>query len=431
MGGVPAMDDTAELFWGAHESTHRTRELVRILFVSSYPASPATYGGQRRLEGLMSALARRHEVSAIALANPRFDIAVAEREMRRYCTDVFLVPSRSEDQGKRLLQLRSLLSRRSFESHFLTVPEFQLALDVALTKKPVDAIIASAAFGMGGYRLRQAPPGKPAPRVVFDDHNIEFDLQRQLSRAGGVMRRLHYTVNWRKVRREELEEWRSRDGVTFTSIPDRDRALSRVPSLRSAVVPNAVDLSAFEPREADPPADGATVMFFGINDYYPNTDGLLFLLRNIWPRIASSHPRARLKIVGPRPTPEILAYRSDRIEVAGRVEDLRLHIASAAVMVVPLRLGGGTRLKVLEAMAMGKPIVSTVIGAEGIAAVHDEHLLLADEPEQFAAAVGGLLDDPDRGAQLGRRGRALVSERYSWGAAAYEMERFLSELVTE
>ena len=403
---------------------------MRILFVSAYPASPATYGGQRRLEGLMSGLARRHEVSAAALANPRFDISVAEREMRRYCDDVILVRSRSEDRGKRMLQLRTLFSRRSFESHFLQVPEFQPALDAALTKKPVDAIIVSAALGMGGYRLKQAPPGKPTPRIVFDDHNIEFDLQRQLSRAGSVMRRLHYTINWRKVRREELEEWRSRDGVTFTSVPDRDRALSRIPSLRAAVVPNAVDVSAFEPREADPPPDGATVMFFGINDYYPNTDGILFLLREIWPRIASSHPRARLKIVGPRPTPEILAHRSDRIEVTGRVDDLRRHIASASVMVVPLRLGGGTRLKVLEAMAMGKPIVSTVIGAEGIAAVHDEHLLLVDQPDQFAAAVGSLLDDPNRGAQLGRRGRALVTERYSWSAAADEMERFLSEIVT-
>ena len=403
---------------------------MRILFVSSYPASPATYGGQRRLEGLMSALARRHEVSAAALANPRFDIAVAEHEMRRYCTDVFLVPSRSEDQGKRLRQLRSLLSRRSFESRHLTVPEFQSALDAALTRKPVDAVIISAALGMGRYRLQQAPPGKPAPRIVFDDHNIEYDLQRQLSRAGSLMRRLHYTVNWRKVRREELDEWRARDGVTFTSVPDRDRALARIPSLRAAVVPNAVDLSAFEPREADPPPDGATVMFFGINDYYPNTDGLLFLLREIWPRIASTHPRARLKIVGPRPTPEILAHRSDRIEVAGRVEDLRLHIASAAVMVVPLRLGGGTRLKVLEAMAMGKPIVSTAIGAEGIAVEHDRHLLLADDAAQFAAAVGRILDDADLGTRLGREGRALVKERYSWSAAADEMERFLSEIVS-
>jgi glycosyltransferase involved in cell wall biosynthesis len=378
----------------------------------------------------MSGLARRHEVSAAALANPRFDITVAEREMRRYCTDVFLVPARSEDEGKRLRQLRSLLSRRSFESHHLAVPEFQQALDAALTRKAVDVVIASAALGMGGYRLKQAPPGKPAPRVVFDDHNIEFDLQRQLSRAGSLVRRLHYTINWRKVRREELEEWRSRDGVTFTSTPDRERALSRVPSLRSAVVPNAVDLSAFEPRGADPPPDGATVMFFGINDYYPNTDGILFLLREIWPRIASSHPRARLKIVGPRPTPEILAHRSDRIEVTGRVDDLRLHIASAAVMVVPLRLGGGTRLKVLEAMAMGKPIVSTAIGAEGIAVVHDEHLLLADQPGQFAASVGTILDDAEIGARLGRHGRALVTERYSWVAAADEMDRFLSEIVT-
>lgn len=403
---------------------------MRILFVSSYPASPAAYGGQRRLEGLMSGLARRHEVSAVALASPRFDLASSERAMRKYCRDVVLVPSRSEDRGKRLAQLRAIVSRSSFESRFLHVPGLQPALDRELANTAFDVVVLSAAPCMSRYRLHQSPAGSPAPRIVLDEHNIEFDLQRQLSRTGSLPRRLHHAINWRKVRREEIEEWRSRDGVTFTSVPDRDRALARVPSVRSAVVPNAVDVSAFEPRADDPPPDGSTVMFFGINDYYPNTDGILFLLREIWPSIQSRNPRARLKIVGPRPTPEILAYSSDRIEVAGKVDDLRLHLASAAVLVVPLRLGGGTRLKVLEALSMAKPIVSTRIGAEGIDAVHEKHLLLADQPPEFADAVCRLLDKPDQAARLGREGRALVSERYSWDAAAAQMERFLEELRT-
>jgi len=170
-------------------------------------------------------------------------------------------------------------------------------------------------------------------------------------------------------------------------------------------------------------------MFFGINDYYPNTDGILFFVREVWPRLAASHPRVRLKIVGPRPTPEILAQRNARVEVTGAVDDVRAHLAEAAAVIVPLRLGGGTRLKILEAMAMAKPIVSTTIGAEGIDVVHETHLLLADEPAQFAAAVGRVLDDATLAARLGERGRALVNAKYSWEATARRLEDFLRKVL--
>jgi len=402
---------------------------IKILFVSSYPASPPTYGGQRRLEGLMSSLARRHEVSAIALANPTFDRAIAESAMRKYCREVVLVKSRSERLPKRLVQLRSLVSRRSFEARFNRLPAFQSALDELLKRTAFDIVVVSAGLGLTGYRLRQAPPGASAPRLIFDEHNIEFDLQRQMRSAGNVARRLHHAVNWLKVRREEIRDWGAHDGITFTSEPDVERARALLPSLRSAVVPNAVDIAAFEPREGDPRPDGKTLMFFGINDYYPNTDGILYFIRDVWPRVAASHPRARLKIVGPRPTAEILAYASDRIEVAGKVDDVRQHLASAAAVIVPLRIGGGTRFKVLEAMAMAKPIVSTRIGAEGIDVVHEQHLLLADDAESIGRAIGRVLDDDDLGTRLGREGRALVQAHYSWDSAARKMDDFFEHVL--
>jgi glycosyltransferase involved in cell wall biosynthesis len=378
----------------------------------------------------MSSLARRHEVSAAALASPAFDRPVAERAMREYCREVVLVPARSEGIPKRLVQLRSLLSRRSFEAHYHQLGSFQRALDRLLTSGAFDLVVASAGLSLTRYRLDQSPPGQPSPRVILDEHNIEFDLQRQMTHTGNSLRRLHHKVNWPKVRREEMLDWRSLDGVTFTSVPDEQRARALVPAMRSAVVPNAVDVSEFQPRTGDPAPDGVTVMFFGINDYYPNTDGILYFIREVWPMVADSHPRARLKIVGPRPTPEILALGTDRIEIAGKVDDLRKHLASAGVVIVPLRLGGGTRFKVLEAMCMAKPIVSTTIGAEGIDVVHDEHLLLADDPERLARSVGRLLDDPELGGRLGLAGRSLVLARYSWEAAAGQMETFFQEVLS-
>lgn len=378
----------------------------------------------------MRELARRHEVSATALFNKQFDPERSERAMRAYCRDVILVPARGEGLVKRLMQARSLLSRRSFENRYFALPAFQRALDQLLSRRDFDVVVISAGLFLTLYSLlRQRASGDALPRLVLDEHNIEFDLQRQMAKTGNLLRRIHNSVNWPKLRREEIADWSRFDGVTFTSIPDEERARALVPSMRSAVVPNAVDLKSFEPRPGDPPSDGCTVMFFGINDYYPNTDGILFFTRDVWPRLAASHPKVRLKIVGPRPTPEILAQRNSRVEVAGAVDDVREHLAGAAAVIVPLRLGGGTRFKVLEAMAMARPVVSTTIGAEGIDVVHEKHLLLADEPAQFAAAVGRVLDDAALAARLGEEARALVNAHYSWDASARQMEGFLREIL--
>jgi glycosyltransferase involved in cell wall biosynthesis len=404
-------------------------ERLNLLFVSLYPASPPRYGGQRRLEGLMKELARRHEVSAVALFDPSSDPQAYEHAMRAYCREVTLVPSRGEGLTKRLVQARSLLSRTSFEARYFAVPGLQPALDQALSRRDFELVIVSAGLFLSRRRFHPMSSTNARPRLVLDEHNIEFDLQRQMAGRGGPLRRLHNGVNWPKVRREEIEDWGRFDGVTFTSTPDEERARVLVPSMHSAVVPNAVDVDWFRPRPADPPSDGCTVMFFGINDYPPNTDGILFFLREVWPLLAASHPRARIKIVGPRPTREILAQQNERVKVMGAVDDVRPHLTDAAAVIVPLRLGGGTRFKILEAMAMAKPIVSSTIGAEGIDVVHQEHLLLADEPAQFASAVGRVLDDPRLAARLGDSGRTLVGARYSWEAAARRMDEFLHEVL--
>jgi glycosyltransferase involved in cell wall biosynthesis len=172
------------------------------------------------------------------------------------------------------------------------------------------------------------------------------------------------------------------------------------------------------------------VLFFGAINYFPNIDGVLFFEREIWPLLAASHPRARLKIVGQYPTPEVLALQGPRVEVAGVVDDLRPHLARAAAVIVPLRMGGGTRFKILEAMAMAKPVVSTAIGAEGIDSAQGRNILLADAPADFAAAVGRVLDDAGLAARMGREGRALVEERYSWDTAAKLLEAFFGEVLS-
>lgn len=399
-----------------------------ILFLSPFPPSPPTFGAQRRMEGLMRALSARHRVSAITLANPDFDRDAAEAALRSYCDEVVVIPSRP-DRGipRRLLQVRSLLSRRSFEQRNFRVPAMQRALDGLLRRRAFGAVIVAFPF-MSHYDLRQAPRGKPAPLVVVDQHNIEHDLARQSRDASqGRLRRLHHALNWKKLLREEVAAWTQADGVTFVSEEDASRARSLVPSIRDAVVSNGVDVAYFSPDPRLPQPDGRTALFCGTLGYFPNLDGVRYFLEEIWPRL-ERHPRARLKLVGPAPSPEVLARQGPRLDVAGLVPDLRPHLAQAAVTIVPLRVGGGTRFKILEAMAMGRPVVSTTIGAEGIAAEPGRDLLLADTAEDFAAAVARVLDDPDLAARLGRAGRALVERRYSWEALGRRMEGFLEDL---
>src|SRR5712664_1189716 len=384
------------------------------------------------MEGLMAALARRHDVTGVALLAPDLDASAALRAMRAYCEEVVLVPARAwQGPRKRLLQLRSLLSTRSFERGFHDLPALRRALDSLLSRRAFDVVNVAFPF-LALRRLAKAPPGRPPPRLLLDEHNIEFDLARQQTgNELGAARRIYNSINWRKIRREELEVWRRFDGVTFCSTQDEARARALVPEVRSAVIPNAVDPEYFRPRPDDPPADGRTVIFFGAINYFPNVDGLLYLLREVWPRVAQSHPRARLQIVGQHPTKEILAFQGPSVEVLGRVDDVRPHLARAAVSVVPLRIGGGTRFKVLETMAMARPVVSTSLGAEGIDAEPGRHLLLADDAASFAAAVGRLLDDAQLGARLGGEGRALVERRYSWQAAAHGLDLFFRELLAE
>jgi glycosyltransferase involved in cell wall biosynthesis len=406
------------------------RDRLDLLFLSPFPPSPPTFGAQRRVQGLMSALARRHEITAVAVVTTDYDAQVADRAMREYCDQVVLVPARAWDGPvKRLMQLRSLFAPESFVRSLYDLPALRKAVDGLLSGRRYDVVTVELPF-LARARLARAPRGERPPRLVLDEHNLEFDLARQQARNEmGPARRVYNAINWRKIRREETEIWSRFDGVAFCSEADRSRAHALVPSMRSALVPNAVDVEYFRRRPSDPPGDGRTVMFFGALNYFPNEDGVLYFLREVWPLIEASHPEARLKIVGQQPTPEIAARRSPRIEVAGTVEDLRPHLAAAAVSIVPLRIGGGTRFKILESMAMERPVVSTTLGAEGIEAEPGRHLLLGDDAKAFAAAVGRILDDPQLGARLGKEGRALVEQSYSWDAAAQALEAFYREIL--
>jgi polysaccharide biosynthesis protein PslH len=406
-------------------------EHLNILCVSQMPASPPRFGAQARTHGLMTQLARRHDLTAAMLVDDEFDADECRQAMEAYCCEVVMIPNPYGREGltKRLLQFRSLGSSHSFERLRVTLPALQRTLDRLLRAKRFDVVNLEFPY-LGHYDLRQAPPGERLPSVVVDSHEIAYDLARQFARGGSSLgRRLYGQANWRKLRREELGTYRDADGVYLCSATDERRLLDQMPGLRTAVIPNAADVEYYQPRPMDPRPDGRTVVYFGLLSTVPNVDGVTHFAQNIWPGIAAAHPDARWKIIGGRPPPSLLALAGSRVELTGFVSDLRPHLAAAAAVVVPLRLGGGTRLKIVEAMAMGKAIVSTTLGAEGIAAVPGRDILIEDEPASFADAVSRLLAEPDLAAHIGQSAKKLAVDQYAWSGAAWALEGFYRRIL--
>jgi polysaccharide biosynthesis protein PslH len=409
-----------------------TPERLNILFVCPMPVSPPRFGAQARMHGLMTGLARHHDLTAVALVDDGFDIEECRLAMKVYCREVVLIPNPYGRNGlaKRLLQIRSLASSRSFERLRVTVPTMQQTLSRILQDRRFDIVNMEFPY-LGHSHLRQAPPSQSPPLLIVDSHEIAYDLARQFVRTGSLGRRLYAEVNWRKLRREELATYRDADGVLLCSTADEQRLLAQAPGLRTAVIPNAADVDYFQPRSTDPRPDARTVVYFGLLSTVPNVDGVTHFLQDIWPQIVDEHPQARCKIIGSRPPPSLLALAGPHIEFTGFVPDLRPHLAAAAAVVVPLRLGGGTRLKIVEAMAMGKAVVSTRLGAEGIEAVPGRDILIEDHPAAFANAVKRLLAQPGLAVRIGQSARQLAVERYSWSGAGRALEVFYRKVLGE
>jgi glycosyltransferase involved in cell wall biosynthesis len=274
------------------------------------------------------------------------------------------------------------------------------------------------------------PRELPCPSVLFT-HNVEAEIwRRHYEGQADPVRRFLFKQQWRRMLRFEAATVSRFDLVLAVSDTDRD-TLQRLyaSELQAPVftVATGVDTRFFAPP-AVPAVSPHHLVFTGSMDWIPNEDAMKHFCADILPRIRAEEPGVTLSIVGRAPTPAVQRLADIAgVEVTGRVGDVRGYIGRAAVYVVPIRIGGGTRLKIFEAMGMGKVVVSTTVGAEGLPVTHEKDVWLADTPDAFASAVVSLLRDPARRVHLERSARELVVTRYDWSAVAGQLEEALEQ----
>jgi glycosyltransferase involved in cell wall biosynthesis len=350
-------------------------------------------------------------------------------------------------------RLAAWLARESFDVIQIEGLEMTPYLDLLLEARKRDRAPRAQrplAASRADYEL-----GESRPLIVFDDHNCEYMLQKSYAQIDALIPRrwagaLYSWIQWQKLRHYEASVCRRADHVLTVSQTDAEALQRLVRHLNVTVIPNGIDTDQYQPISTDNAGDprsspSPTVVFVGKMDFRPNVDAVRWFAEEIWPQVRAEVPEARFYAVGQRPHPQLDPLRTDpSVTLTGWVEDVRPYIVQAAVYILPLRMGSGTRLKLLEGMALGKAIVSTRMGAEGFTEMEEgprsrksqrtnsadglvtanQELVLVDDndPVAFARAVIALLRDPARGARLGANARAFVEAHYDWRAIVPRLE---------
>jgi sugar transferase (PEP-CTERM/EpsH1 system associated) len=380
---------------------------------------PPTWGFVTRVYQFVRLLAQRHSVTLLSFADD--DDRKHVDALRAVCAGVYTVPHRRTTRAKRVGQLASMFSPVSYQWRSHRSADMQRTLDALSREHSFDVIqIESSQLGCFAYDPRSA--------LVVDEHNIEYELlYRTYLTEGSPVRRLYNWVEYKKFRREEVSTWQRVNGTVTTSKREEEVIQAIVPERPVTTVPNAVDVQYFSP--SDQPVDRDAIVLTGLMKYRPNVDAAVYFVREILPHLLTARPNLVFYIVGGEPPEEVRQLAGRNVVVTGTVPDVRPYVYRAAVFVVPLRMGGGTRLKVLEGLSMKKAMVSTSLGCEGIDVENDKHLLVADTPQAFATAVRCLLDDPQRGEALAAAGRDLVNRQYRWERVVDGLEAFYGTLV--
>jgi sugar transferase (PEP-CTERM/EpsH1 system associated) len=400
---------------------------MRVLWLKTDLLLPLDKGGKLRTWHLMRHLARRHDITYLSFAAPDEDSRHIEG-MRQVATAVETVPR--VEVHKASLRFLAKAAWHVADPLPYAVGQYRSR---AYRDRLVD-LLATRCFDLVVADflppIVNLPESLPCPSVLFT-HNVEAEIWRRHAETATGVRRTLYQTQHRRMLRFEGHALRRFDGLLAVSDADRHTFTRLYPGVDGEsihVVRTGVDSEFFTP--APSARDSVELVFTGSMDWLPNEDGMLWFCRDILPLIRAEVPNVTLSIVGRTPTPAVRQLAEQQgVRVTGRVEDVRPYIRDAAVFIVPLRIGGGTRLKIFEAMAMAKAVVSTTVGAEGLPVTDGRDVLLADDPASFAASVTRLLRQPDERRQLEHTARTLVAGHFDWSVVARDLDQALTTTV--
>jgi len=398
---------------------------MRVLWVKAGKLLPVNKGTSIRSYNISRHLARRNEITFLSYYSGERDAAY-ERDLAQLFAQGIAIPtqgSRSNSLGEATRYIWRFPTGLPFAVSKFTSPEVQRVVADLMNRRAVD--IAICDFLAASLNFPRVPK---TPTILFQ-HNVESVLwRRQAETERHWIRKPAYRIEAARMLRYERLAVGRFDHIIAVSEEDRKRMGSMTDLSRITVIPTGVDVQAFQQVESRIVSE-PRVMFLGDMSWEPNIDGAMFFCKEIWPRVKGQVPDARFQIVGRDPSPSVKKLASPSVEVTGTVPSALEYLREAAVFVVPLRVGSGTRLKIYEAMAAGRAVVSTSIGAEGLDVHPGRDIILADSAETFADAIIQLLRD----LSLRRRYEAAAIElvrQFDWSLIASQFEEVMARVAS-
>ena len=398
---------------------------MRILWVKGGRLLPVDTGGKLRSYNLLRVLAARHETTLLTYYDGGRDEAYERQMAETFPGCLTLHTGYRTDTAARsaIHYARRLASPAPYSVTKFTVPAVRSQIDQWMAERRFDVAVCDFLSASLNF------PRTPSIPCVLFQHNVESALwRRQATFERDRMKRLVFAIEAAKMARYEPSTVARFERIIAVSESDRALMTAMTAPDRIAVVPTGVDLATFRaarvPTGDEPPA----VLFLGSMDWEANIDGAEWFCAEVWPRVLSAVPDARFRIVGRNPHARVARLACASVEVTGTVPSVVDYLRDAAVFVVPLRIGGGTRLKIFEGMAMGKAVVSTTVGAEGLDVTHGRDIVLADDATTFADAIVRFLRDRIARRRFGDAAIALA-ERFDWSAVGEQFAAVLEDTV--
>lgn len=385
------------------------KRIVKILWVKPGKLLPLDSGGQLRTYNILRCLAAEHELTYLSYYGGSRD-AKYEREILEHLPGTVTIHTGTPDataMGRYLDYARRVTWRAPYAVSKFTDGKVQKLLAEWVGGGRFDVAVCDFLSSTLNF-----PQDLSVPTALFQ-HNVESILwQRKAEFEVEWLERMVSKLEYAKMRRYEPEQVRRFHHVIAVSGADRDTMSAMVSAANISVVPTGVDLKKFQHDPAHRP-EGLDVVFTGSMDWEPNIDGVEFFCKEIWPEVLAQVPKARFLIVGRSPNQRVKNLASDSVEVTGTVPSVVQYLRRASVFVIPLRIGGGTRIKIYEGMAVGKATVSTTIGAEGLDVTHGQDIILADDPSSFANAINLFLQDEATRRRF-EAAAAATAGKYDW-----------------